>query len=1159
MDTNQLYLFRDKRFMPLFITQFCGCLNDNVLKNALIILITYKLSHFSLIPTHLLILIVNAIFISPFIIFAGLAGQVADKFERSYLVSIIKVIEIAIVALSVYGFCTNNLMVLLTTIGLMGIHSTFFGPLKYSMLSDQLKKDELLGANGYIEAGTFVSILFGTILGSIINTTTNIVLSLMLIIAIVGLISSFFIPKSNNYNLNLKINYNIFNEILNIIKYSSEKTPVFLSILGISWFWFIGGALLSQIPALTKDTFGADESVVNLFLATFSIGVGIGSFWCNRIFENEITTKYVFIAAIGISIFGVDLFFASRISSVNQEPEQLKSIIVFLSKRHNWRVLLDLLAISTIGGLYVVPLYAVMQYFSSPGHRSRVIAANNVINAIFMIFSTIILSLLFKLECSVPFIILLISLINLVVAGYIYQLLPEVKIIPVSILKSIFKFIFDKVYRVELCGLDNFLNAGKKAVIVSNHISYLDPALLAVYLPERITFAINTSVAKEAWVKPFLMIIKTYSVDPNNSMAVKALIKEVKENKKIVIFPEGRISITGSLMKIYEGPGMIADKADAVILPIRIDGPQYTIFSKLKNLPRKICPKVKITILPPVRIEAPQGYDARQSRQYISHRLYDIMSEMMFKSSDYNKTIFQSLIDTAKIHGFNRIILQDIFENELTYQQVLARSFMLGKLLLKTSDPGEYVGIMLPNSVNTAAVFFACHAYGLVPAMINFTSGISTIISSCKTVKIKVIYTSKKFIQRSGLENLDKELKGNFKVIYLEDLKNDLTLITKIIGLLGGIFPQIYYNIVCSNREGNIPSVVLFTAGTEGRPKAVVLSHSNLQANICQMSARVDFLTSDIAFNTLPMFHTFGLGASILMILSGIKIFFYPSPLNYRIIPEVIYDIGATIMFGTNTFLNNYARYAHPYDFYSLRRIYAGAEKLKLETRKLWFKKHGIRIFEGYGATEASPVISVNTPMHDKPGTVGRLMPGISYHILPVEGIKEGGKLCIKGANIMLGYIFPDNPGVIVAPKIEQLGENWYDTGDIVTIDNEGYITIQDRVKRFAKVAGEMISLGLIEEIVDSIDSNNNHAVVYIDDERKGEQIVLCTNSNIIDQIKLAEQVISRKLSKLYIPKHIVYIQEIPTLMNGKTDYFRVRKIVEPHILQQNIVLNLHV
>lgn len=1155
MSANRLYLFKDNRFLPLFIVQFCGCFNDNILKNALIMLIAYRLVGEVSFSPSIMILIANAIFILPFVIFSGIAGQIADKFERSKLVQIIKIVELGIMILAIYGFSNSNLLILYVALFLMGVHSTFFGPLKYSILPDHLNKDELLGANGFVEAGTFISILIGTILGGFYNSVAVIVITLMIIVSLAGIISSFYLPRSNNSSPNLQINPNILAESINIVKYSYSKKNVFLAILGISWFWFIGAAILSQIPLLTKDVFGCDESVANLFLAIFSIGVGVGSFWCNKLFEDEITTKYLFIAAIGISLCGIDLFFTSSAIAIETEVAELGNILAFLSKINSWRVIIDLFLLSTISGLYVVPLFAVMQYFSSPLYRSRVIAANNILNAIFMVLSTLFLSALFLIGCSVPAVILIISLMNIVVALYIYRLVPEAKIIPDSIVKGIFKIFFDKFYRVEVIGLENLEKAGKRVVIVANHISFLDPALLTVYLPTKLTFAINTQISQAFWVRPFLTIVKAFPVDPNNSMATKSLISAVKKNQAVAIFPEGRISTTGALMKIYEGPGMIADKADATILPIRINGPQFTHFSRLKHLPRiRLFPKVTITILPPVKLDAPDNMHNRIRRKYIGQKLYDIMSEMMFESSAYKQTLFQSLIDASKIYGRDHKIIQDVDNNEASYQQMLTKSYIIGDLISRNTKFGEYVGLMLPNTVNTTITFFGMQAYGRIPTMINFTSGAGTIISACNTAKVKTIYTSRRFIEKADLQDLAYRLSEHFEIVYLEDLRKDLNIFIKLKGLVGGFFPNIYYNAICANMEDKAPAIVLFTSGTEGNPKAVVLSHRNIQANLYQIASRVDFGMHDTALNTLPMFHCFGMTGMILMVLQGIRTFFYPSPLHYRIIPEIIYDVGATIMFGTDTFLHGYARYAHPYDFYSLRYVFAGAEKLKTETRKIWLEKYGVRVFEGYGATESSPVISANTSMHEKFGTVGRLMPKIEHHIEKVEGISEGGLLNVKGPNIMLGYISSDNPGVIVAPHSNILGDGWYNTGDIVKIDEDGYITILGRAKRFAKIGGEMISLSSVEELASMIDKESSHAAVYIFDEKRGEQIFIFSNSQNVNRESFLQAIKEKAVSELHLPKYFIYLLEIPLLATGKINYREIMEMAQKHINSISVI-----
>ena len=1148
MDDNKWYLFKKRRFLPLFLTQFLGAFNDNVLKSALSFTIVFKSVSIGWVNPAMLVNIALGLFVLPFALLSGISGQLADKYEKTIIIKWIKIFEVGITFVAICGFYSLNIPLLLFCLCLMGVHSTFFGPIKYSILPDHLKKEELLGANAFLEAGTFLAILLGSLLGGAFFDSNIIILAfIMLVSSVTGLISSSYIPKSESVSPDLEINTNIFQESIQIVKYALNKKQLCLSILGISWFWFISCTFTSQIIVFAKDILGTNDSVANLFFALFSIGVGVGSVLCNKIFKNEITSKYVFLSSIAISIFGIDLYFASNFK---QYPDELLNLWAFLSSFGNIRILIDTFMLSVIGGIYVVPLFAIMQTFSPPTHRSRVIAAHNILSSVFMVCSALIVMLLILLGFNVAHVFLIISILNTVVAVYSFNLIPDAKIIPDALLRATFKFILNKLYRVEVKGLENYEQAGKRVVIVANHVSYLDPALLSLYLPENLVFAINTDIARLWWVKPFLKVVKTYPIDPTNSMSAKTLINQVKKNQKIAIFPEGRLSVTGSLMKIYEGPGMIADKSDAVILPVRIDGTQFTNFSKLpKSAKTKIFPKVTITILPPVKLEVNSDVVGRDRRKLISHKLYDIMCEMIFESSGYRKTLFQSFVDSAKIYGFNRKILNDFEHNIMSYRQMTMKSFILGEAIAKMTNPGEFLGLMLPNSSNSVVCFFAMQAFGRVPAMLNFSSGSANLVSACKTANIKTVFSSRKFIKRANLEDVAEALEKEVKIFYLEDFREIISTKDKLVGAIGSYFPQIYYNTSHVSDNHHDPSVILFTSGTEGNPKAVVLSHQNILSNIWQMASKVDFGTHDSVFNALPMFHSFGLtAATILPVLSGVNTFMYPSPLHYRVIPELIYDIGATILFGTDTFLSGYAQFADPYDFYSMRYVFAGAEKLKNQTRQLWFEKYGLRIFEGYGATEASPVVSVNTPMHDRPGSVGRLVPTIQTHIKSVTGIKQGGRLFIKGPNVMLGYIFASNPGIICAPEDHELGDGWYDTGDIVSIDNDGYLTIQGRVKRFAKIAGEMVSLTAVEDLIFMAYPKDLHAVVNISNDKTGEQLVLFTNNKDFDRIKIIQTAKAKGFSELSVPKEIVYIEEIPVLNTGKTNYRSLLKMAEKHL-----------
>jgi acyl-[acyl-carrier-protein]-phospholipid O-acyltransferase/long-chain-fatty-acid--[acyl-carrier-protein] ligase len=406
--------------------------------------------------------------------------------------------------------------------------------------------------------------------------------------------------------------------------------------------------------------------------------------------------------------------------------------------------------------------------------------------------------------------------------------------------------------------------------------------------------------------------------------------------------------------------------------------------------------------------------------------------------------------------------------------------------------------------------------------------------------------TSRKFIEVANLFELIACLSEKaIQIIYLEDIKKELTWKDKLRASLLSRFPNYYYyKKLKKGTNPHDPAVILFTSGSEGEPKGVVLSHENIQANLAQMTTQADFNQRDIFFSSLPLFHAFGLTACVILPIShGIKTFIYPSPLHYRKVPNMIYECNATIMFGADTFLAGYGRYAHPYDFYSIRYVFAGAEKLKDKTRKLWMEKFGIRIFEGYGVTEASPVISVNTPMQNKPGTVGSFLPGIRYEIEPVAEIKQGGRLLISGPNVMLGYLSKELPGEIIPPS-----HGWYDTGDIVEVDVDGYLTIKDRAKRFAKISGEMISLTAIENIIYDLWPDKHHTILSIPDAKKGEQLVLVTDYKLATRQALIKFFKERGLSELSLPRRLYFIDVMPLLGSGKVNYMAVKDWLEQYL-----------
>lgn len=1143
MSHSQFGLLKTKQFLPLFVTQFLGAFHDNLFKSAMVAILLFDTaSGVSQAgdSEKILVTLATAVFILPFVLFSALAGQYADKYPKDQVIRYVKMVEIAVAILGAVAILSGSLVLSFVTLFALGVQSAFFGPSKFSILPQHLKDHELVGGNALIGVGTFLAILVGTIIGmTFINLPMGLwILSAMFIAsALCGYYSSLKIPLAPSVDKDLKVNYNIVAESYRIVSsIFTGKRSLIESALGIGWFWFMGSVFMSQMPNFTRLNLGANEHVSALFMVLFSIGIGVGGLFNARLLRGRVEALYVPLAAVGVTVFAVDLFFAGTYfqNYIAVFDGSLIGISAFAGTVTGWRIIIDVFLIAAFAGLFVIPLNAIFQHDCIDTTRSRQLAGLSIMNAGFIVISSILSSVLFGLGFSVLMLFLIMAVMNLVVAIYICQLLPA------YLMKTVMQALLKIFYKVEIRGLENLKAAGPRAVIVCNHVSYLDAPVLAAFLPGKPMFAVNSFVAEWFWVRPFLKMIDAFPLNPANPFSIKSLIREVEKDKHCVIFPEGRLTETGGLMKIYDGPGLIADKAGAMIVPIRLDGVQHTPFSRLKGkVPLRTFPKITMTILEPRKFEVPEEIKGRARRKAAGRQLYDVMESMMFMTEDREQTLFDALLKARHINGDKAIIAEDIERKPMKFKTLIRGSVVLGRKIAAKTGRGENVGVMLPNSCGALVTFFGLQCYGRVPAMLNFSAGAKAILSACMSADIKTVLTSRRFIEMGRLSDLIAEMENHVEFVYLEDVKESMSGFDKFRALYAlDVAGWIHHRHKVAPKD---PSIILFTSGSEGNPKGVALSHENIMSNIVQLSCRVDFNRQDIVFNCLPMFHSFGLtGGTLLPVLSGVRTFLYPSPLHYRIVPELVYSSNATIMFGTDTFLNGYARKADPYDFYRMRYIFAGAEKVKDETRKLYADRFGVRILEGYGATETSPALTLNSPMHMRDGTVGRLLSGIEYRLEDVPGVDDGGRLFVKGPNVMLGYYKDDKPGVL------QLNEDsWYDTGDIVNVDIDGYVKILGRAKRFAKIAGEMVSLSAVEVMVEKIYSDSDHAVVAIPDARKGEQLILVTTHDKAERKDLSVYASEQGISELSVPKMIMTIDKMPVLGSGKIDYSNVAKFVK--------------
>jgi len=704
---------------------------------------------------------------------------------------------------------------------------------------------------------------------------------------------------------------------------------------------------------------------------------------------------------------------------------------------------------------------------------------------------------------------------------------------------TLIRWLLRLLYRFEAYN-EGVLKTPGPVLLIPNHVSWFDWLFLAVCLDRDWRFVTSRQMAQKApW--PHRKIIdnqRTFPVDPTSPYAVKHMAEYLQKGGRLVLFAEGRLSRTGSLMKLFEGTSFLLHKTNAKVITCYLRGAFRLPFSP--NRERKQCfPRVTAhfsDLLTPPKIE---NVSTAKARAQLSSWLRDLMVQQQFATEMQFgvRTISGAIIDAAA-QWPGATVLEDITQ-KLSFRRVLTGASLLADQLAKRLKPDcPRVGVLLPNVNAAPVVLLGLWSCDKVPALLNYSTGAATMLACAELAGLEQIITSRAFLERAKL-NIDLLASKGIEFIYLEDLRAAISGGARLARLAKVIFaPRSVLEL--PNRD---EAVVLFTSGSEGMPKGVDLTHTNLLANIRQMFAVCDLQDRDRIFNALPLFHSFGLTIGTLLPLTrGITTFLYPSPLHYRVVPTAFYDRDCTIMLGTNTFLNGYARKAHPYDFRSLRYMFAGAEKLQEATAATWAQRFGVRVFEGYGATECGPCVSVNTPLGARFGSAGRLLPGMELKLEPVEGVAEGGRLLVRGPNVMRGYLNPE-----ANAKFKSLG-GWYDTGDIVKPDEEGFLFIQGRLKRFAKISGEMVSLTAVEEALAGafprFGLRCQIAVISRPDADKGEMLIAVTNESKLQLDEIRSAVRAKGLANLCAPRELKFIKEIPKLGTGKVNHRELEKMI---------------
>ncbi len=1097
-------LLGTRRFGAFFITQLTGAYNDNVFRNALVLLVTFRITQLGGLGSGELVAASAGIFLLPFLLFSATGGTLADRFPRDLLIRRIKLFELSLMSLTWLGFVLESYGLLFTILFLTGLQSALFGPVKYAILPNLLSRQELLSGNAWVAAGTFVVILAGSVTGTLMMTVEHAVHWLPGILVLssgLGYLASRSIPPQAPGDIHAPLTPNFLRATYAILRDGLQQRELVVLMLAIGWFWMIGIAVLTQLPLMARDTLGGNERALTGVLATFTIGVGLGALLCTFLLRGRARATWAPLTAL---FMGVTFWMLSQVA---HSTAPLRSFDVILADAHTAGIMWTLFALAVAGGFYIVPLYTLLQQRTENQTRARIIACNNILSSGFMVLASLLAMMTFHWGGTIQTLWLILAIST---------------VFPIVIL---FRFTGASWRRVLLWPRARVHLESPKSPLPDQSLVFTRHAdeWTAWGLSAAIAGRLEIYAPEDLLKKPSMRLLAKWVTMKPLELDNANWCNRTTSRITVVLPPPAHECTLPHLMRM-------ACRHSTRPLAVA------SVVNLHCHLPR-FYPHLRIAL---EASPSPARGDMNEAiASQNASALYSRLGELEFRLRDRACSTLQDLHQAARRFGPNRPILSDP-ERTLTYRKLLQGTYAVAGLLKRTlPKQQDTVGVLLPTVAATPIVFFAIQALRRIPVMLNFTAGASNIASACRTAGLTHIITSRKFIERAELQSVADALAENYTLIWLDDLTPNLKLHHKLAaaGRALGSAPA---------DDPENPAVVLFTSGSEGEPKGVVLSHRNLQSNRNQVCAVLDVSPRDRILLCLPLYHSFALGVGLLLPLdAGIPCHLYPNPTHYKQIPEMLREKGTTIFFSTDTFLNGYAKYTQPEDLHSVRLLVAGAEPLKQRTRKHWNEKFGIDILEGYGVTETSPAISVNTSQCNRPGSVGRLLPSIEARLQPLEDAdtsSEGtqGRLEVRGPNVMSGYWLPGGNRALTPPP-----DGWHDTGDVGNFDQEGFLSLQGRAKRFAKIGGEMVSLAFVEQQVSDVWTEHRHVVCAVSHPTRGQQLVLLTEHPQPDLNELRQMLSSRGVTELAHPRRMVPVETLPILGSGKPDLREAQKLAE--------------
>ena len=1116
-------------FWSLVITQFQGAFNENGLKNLVVFLLLGMAMQQA--DRDRLIFIVGMLFSVPFILFSMTGGFLADRYSKRTVTIGTKFLEMAVMGLAIAGLGWQNLHLEMAAVFLASTQAALFGPSKYGLLPELLPQSLLSWGNGVLELGTFLAVIAGGVSGAFLadffqshQQWSGVI---FLGLSGVGLIFSLGIGKVPAADPEKKFRANPIGDLWEQGRLIGKDRVLWLAVLGNTYFWFLGALLTANIVFYGSDVLHISSTRTGILQAAVAIGIGLGSLTAGYLSSGKVEYGLIPLGSVGMTVFGILL------SGAN------------LSFTH---VLVLLSALGFAAGFFAVPVNALIQHRPDEKDRGGVIAAANLLSfvgiggaaGIYYVFQH-------YTHLSPPNIFLCASLMTVAATVYVLYLLPD------ALLRLLLWIATHTLYRIHLQGRDHVPAKGG-ALLVPNHVSMVDAVLLIASIDRPIRFLMFKGSYDHPLVKPFAKIMGVIPISsqlrPREMIqSLRTATQALKDGELVCIFPEGQMTRIGQMLPFRRGMERIVKGVDVPIIPVNLGGVWGSIFSFergkfLWKVPRRIPYPVTVTFGRPMPATT-GAQEVRQAVQELSAEAYQFRKR-------YMRTLHRSFVQTARRHPF-RFAMADGRTPKVTFGKALTGTIFLARRLRPVWRDQKMVGILLPPSVPGALINLAALMMGKVPVNLNYTASNEILASCARQCELKSVITSKAFLERVHLE-----VPG--PAILLEDLAAQPGALERLIaGLISWLLPvRFVEKAVGASRKTGLDDIatIIFSSGSTGDPKGVVLTHYNVASNVEQLNQVFMLGSNDKILGILPFFHSFGFtGTLCLPTTIGMGVVFHPSPLESRAIGALVSQYGVTFLLATPTFLQAYIRRCEPEDFGSLQYVMAGAEKLPERTSIAFEDRFGVRPLEGYGCTECSPAVTVNTrdfraaqfrQVGAKRGSIGHPLPGISVRIVNPETfdplpLGETGLLLVRGPNVMQGYL--NRP----EKTAEVLRDGWYNTGDIAAVDEEGFIRITDRMSRFSKIGGEMVPHIKVEDKLHELSgaTEQTFAVTAVPDEKKGERlIVLHTLAD--DKLDACLALLAKSdLPALWKPRgdQFVHVDSLPYLGTGKLDLRRLKEI----------------